>query len=129
MKKLKEIIESIKFKWLRETSLTVLIIAIIVAIFFAINIGIKALNIADIDFTSNKIFSLTEESKNQIANLPKEDKIEIYMFDYNENESITDLVKQYERINENITVEVLKVSDRLDLATQYDIKENNLTRN
>ena len=125
MKKLKEIIESIKFKWLRETSLTVLIIAIIVAIFFAINIGIKALNIADIDFTSNKIFSLTEESKNQIANLPKEDKIEIYMFDYNENESITDLVKQYERINENITVEVLKVSDRLDLATQYDIKENN----
>lgn len=124
MKKIKKIFESIKLKWLRDTSLTIILIAIIVAVFIGVNIGLSKLNIKDIDLTSEKLYSLTDASKEQIAKIPENEKIEIYLFGYIENSSVGDLIKQYMKINKNITMETTTTTDRRDLASKYEIEDN-----
>ena len=122
MRRLKKIIEILKVKWLRETSLTILLIAIIVGVFIGINVGLELLNPSDIDLTQEKLYTLTEISKNEIAKLPEEDKITVYLFDYPENSSIVDLAKQYTKVNQSITVEAVASSERQDLANLYGIE-------
>ena len=122
MGRLKKIIEILKIKWLKETSLTILLIAIIIAAFIGINVGIRALNPTDIDLTTEKLYTLTEISKNEVAKLPEEDKITIYLFDYPENSSVVDLARQYTKANPNITVEAVTSSERQDLANLYGIE-------
>ena len=127
MKKIKNIFEKIKLKWLRDTGLTILLVAIIIAAFVGINIGVEALSLTDIDLTSEQLYTLTDESKEIIAQIPEEDKIEIYLFEYPENSSVVDLVKQYIKVNPNISMEVTTVSDRKDIASKYNILEGSYT--
>lgn len=127
MKKIKTLLESIKLKWLRDTGLTLLLIAIIIALFLAINIGVEKLNLTDIDLTSEKLYTLTETSKEQIAKIPTDEKIEIYLFDFAENSSVADLVKQYMKVHEGITMEVTTVSDRNDIASKYNVGDGYYT--
>lgn len=124
MKKLSKILEILKLKWLRETTLTIVLIAIIVAIFIGVNIAVDKLDPQDIDLTTEKLYTLSEESKKQISKIPEEDKIKIYMFDVEENTSSVDLARQYSRIHKNIEVEVVKTSNRLDLVSKYNVEEN-----
>lgn len=119
---MKKIIESLKSKWLRETSLTLLLIVIISLAFIGINLWVQSLDLTDIDLTEEKLYTLTDASKEQIAKIPKEDKIEIYMFNYIEKSGIVDLVKQYTQINKNISVEVTTPTNRVDLASKYNIE-------
>lgn len=116
---MKKILEIIKNKWLRETSFTILLIGIVIAVYFAINLGMKALDITDIDLTEQGFYSLSEESKNQIKDINKE--INIYAFGYEEDSSIVDLAKQYSKYKENIKVEVISAENRPDLVQKYDI--------
>lgn len=121
---MKKILEVLKLKWLRDTGLTIVLIAIIIAIFFGINIAIDKLDPQDIDLTKEKLYTLTDESKKQVSRIPDEDRIKIYMFDVEENSSSVDLAKQYTRVKDNIEVEVVKTSNRLDLVSKYDVEEN-----
>ena len=82
MEKIKKIFESIKLKWLRETSLTILLIAIIVAVFIGINIGLSKLNITDVDLTEEKLYSLTDTSKEQIAKIPENEWLIGYLLSF-----------------------------------------------
>ena len=123
MKKLRKILEILKLKWLRETTLTILLIAIIIAIFVGINIGVNAWDPQDIDLTKEGLYSLTDESKQRIAELPEGDKFTIYLFDYEEEAAISDLVKQYTKVNENISVEFIKLDERPDLAQKYNVEQ------
>lgn len=116
---MKKILEIIKNKWLRETSFTILLIAVVIAVYLAINLGFKALDISDIDLTKERFYSLSEESKNQIKNINQE--INIYMFGYEENSSVVDLAKQYSKYKNNIKIELVSVQARPDLAEQYNI--------
>ena len=94
MKKIKKIFESIKLKWLRDRLLTIVLIAILIAAFIGINLGVQALNISDIDLTEEKIFTLTDQSKEAISKIPEEEEITVYLFDYVEDTSLVDLAKQ-----------------------------------
>ena len=127
MKKIKNIFESIKLKWLRDTGLTILLIAIIIVAFVGINIGVEALNLTDIDLTTEQLYTLTDESKEIIAKIPAEDKIEIYLFDYPENSSVVDLVKQYMKVSDSISMEVTTTSDRADIASKYNVLDGSYT--
>lgn len=118
---MEKILEKLKSKWLRNTGMTVLLLGIIIAIFIGINIGLQKWDPKDIDLTKEQIFSLTDASKEKIASLPEQDKMEIYMFGYNETNSIVDFIKEYGRINKNIKVEVVDVNDRKDLVSKYNI--------
>ncbi len=116
---MKKILEIIKNKWLRKTAFTILLIAIVVAAYMAINLGIQTLDLTDIDLTKQGFYTLSDESKEQLKNITEE--INIYIFGYEENSSVVDLAKQYAKYKENITVEVVSVEGRPDLAKEYDI--------
>ena len=68
---LKRVIEIIKSRVFKKTSFTILLIAVVIATYLAINLGIQAIDISDIDFTKEKFFSLSEESKNRLKNVRK----------------------------------------------------------
>ena len=127
MKKISKIIESLKSKWLRDTGKTIMLIAIVVALFIGVNIIMSTIDPKDIDMTANKLYTISEESREKIASLPEDDKIQIYMFDFEEQAVLVDVIKQYERINSNISVEVIKTQDRPDLASKYNIESGYYT--
>ncbi len=116
---MKKILEIIKNKWLRETSFTILLIAVIIVAYIAINLGVKALEITDIDLTKEGFYHLSEESKNQIKDIDKE--INIYIFGYAEDSTVVDLAKQYSKYKDNIKVDTVSVESRPDLAQEYSV--------
>ena len=55
-------INIIKKKWLVDSFMTVLLILIIIAIYICINIIVHKQNWSPIDFSQEKLFSLSEDS-------------------------------------------------------------------
>ena len=120
---MKKIIEIIKKKWLRETSLTIILVAIIVAAFIGLNLWVKKLDFTDIDFTKEKLYSLSDESKKQVSGI--NEKINILLFGFEEGSNVADISKQYSKVNENISVEIINISERTDLASKYNVQDGN----
>ena len=107
----------IKEKWLRQTSLTIILVAIILVIFLLLNKIIENIDIAPLDFTKEKIYSLTDDSKNEIAKV--EVNVNVYFFGYTEESSAVVLGKQYHDVNDKINVQIVNVEERPDLASEY----------
>ena len=109
-----------KGKWLRSATFTILLIVLILAIYVGANALIDKIDPADIDFTSEKLYSLSQESKDKIASVEKDTKIILYgMSEYPE---VEDFAKLYSKQNEHITYEVLTdASTRPDLQNSYGI--------
>ena len=120
---MKKIIEIIKKKWLRDTFLTILLIAIIFAVYFLSNWGVEKLNVSDIDLTTNKIYSLSESSNTKLKDIDKEVKIElINLSNYN---YLIDFANKYTQINSNITVEQIDdLTSRPDIMNKYSMQSS-----
>ena len=107
-----------KAKWLRQTSLTVLLILVIIAVCIGLNIVIENANWTDFDFTKDKIYSLSDMSK-QVAKTVEKD-VEIILINMTESEE--DFAKKYSSINDKIKVDVVKdVTARPDLTEEYGL--------
>lgn len=122
-KKPNKFIETIKKKWLIDGSKTILLVAIILAIFIGINILMQKWNLTPIDLSQEKLYTLTDESKEKVKNIDKE--VKIYFIEYEETDSTLDLAKQYTKVNKNIKVEAAKANDRPDLVQKYGIESGN----
>ncbi|MGN1327144.1 MAG: Gldg family protein [Clostridia bacterium] len=109
-----------KGKWLRSTLLTILLMAIIVALCILINVIVEKQNIADIDLTKEKLYSLSQESKDKIKNITQDTKIILYgMSSYTE---VMDYANLYNKENSHITYEELEeATTRPDLQLQYGL--------
>ena len=105
-------------KWLRQTSLTVLIILIIIAVCIGLNLVVEEQNWTDFDFTEDKIYSLSEQSKD-IAEGIKDD-VEIILI--NMPEAQQDYANKYNSVNDKIKVEIIDdVTTRPDLTDEYGL--------
>ena len=82
-------------KWLKQTSLTVFLILIIVAVCIGLNIAVENANLTDFDFTEDKIYSLSEQSKDIAESIDQE--VEIILV--NMSESQEDYANKYNSIN------------------------------
>ena len=111
---MKKIIEIIKRKWLKDTFLTILLIAIIFAIYFGINYGVEKLNLSDWDLTTDKVYSISESTKTKVGNLEK--KVQIQIINLGGYAYLLDYANKYTQLNPNITVEQID-----DLTTRPDI--------
>ena len=120
---MKKFIEIIKNKWLINTSKTFALIAIMIALFIGINYGVQKLNLKTIDLTENKLYSLTDESKEKVKDINKE--INIYFFGYEDSNNSVELAKQYTRENSNIKVTVADAEKNADLYTKYEVEDGN----
>ena len=116
-------INTIKKKWLRDTSLTILLIAIIIAAFIGINLLVEKLELTDIDVTADKLYTLSEESKKQVANIEKNVQIQFLGAEENSYEVLIDLAKKYTKENEKIGVEFINITERPDLVQEYSITD------
>lgn len=112
-------IKIIKQRWLIKGTTTLLLIAILIAVFVLINIGVKKLNITAIDCTVNKTYTLTDESKDRVKNIDKE--VNIYFIGYEENNTSYTLAKQYSKANSKIKVEIIDTTKNLEFAEKYDV--------
>lgn len=124
-KKENKVWKAIKNRIFKDSTLTFLLIIAVIAAYVAINMGIKTLDITDIDLTKEKFYTLSKESKEQIKNVNQE--IEIYIFGYQEDSSVVDLIKQYAKYKENIKYEVVSTENRQDIAQKYDVSSTDET--
>ncbi len=122
VKKPNKLIEIIKRKWLINGIMTFLLIAIIIVAFIAINIIMQKLELTPIDFTQEKLYTLTEESKEKVKNIDK--NVNIYYIGYTDDDAAVDLAKQYKKANEKIVAEAVNVNDRPDLVQKYGIENS-----
>ncbi len=119
-KKQNKIIEIIKKKWLINGTKTLLLVAIIIAIFIGINILMQGLELTPIDFSQEKLYTLTEESKEKVKDIEK--NVSIYFIGYTDEDTTLDLAKQYKKVNEKIVAEAVDINNRPDLANKYGIE-------
>lgn len=113
-------IQIIKNKWLRSITLTLVLVAIIVCAYLAINFAIEKANIADIDLTKEKLYSISQETKDKLRNLDTDITISIY----NMYSSVEDLANQYARLNEHIKIEkVENLLSKTEWKTDYGVAD------
>ena len=113
-------IKTIKKKWLINGTKTAILVAIVILIFLIINMLMQKLELTPIDFSQEKLYTLTDESKEKVKNIDKD--VNIYFVGYPDDDSEVDLAKQYKKANERIITEVVDVNSRPDLANEYGIE-------
>ena len=112
-------INTIKKRWLISGTNTLLLIAILIAIVILINSAVQSLNLTPIDCTSNKEYTLTNESKDRVKNI--ENDINIYFVGYEESATQVSLARQYNKANKKINVEIIDANERTDIASKYNV--------
>ena len=72
-----KITEKVNKKSAKKSIYTFLIFLVIIALYFEINVLIKNFNIKDIDITDEKLYSITDESKEKIKEINKKVNIKL----------------------------------------------------
>ena len=112
-------INTIKKRWLISGTNTLLLIAILIAIVILINSAVQSLNLTPIDCTSNKEYTLTNESKDRVKNIGSD--VNIYFVGYEDSATQVSLARQYNKTNNKINVEVIDANERTDIASKYNV--------
>ena len=116
-------INTIKKRWLISGTNTLLLIAILIAIVILINTGVQSLELTPIDCTSNKEYTLTNESKERVSKVKND--VNIYLVGYDDSSTQTSLAKQYNKANSKLNVEVIDTNERTDIASKYNVTNDN----
>lgn len=110
----------LKKKWLINGTKTIILVAIIIAIYIGVNILLEKIVLPEIDTTQNKIYSLSQESKDKIGNMDKD--INITLINFSNYTSIVNFVERYVELNNHIKMEkVDDLSARADLMQKYSL--------
>lgn len=132
MKEDKEVIENkvkfsekiaLKFKKLImvDTLRTVLIVAILLVAYIALNLFASEHDLPKIDVTENQIYTLTDSSKKALETINQD--VKIYAYGFTEDSTFTDLLKQYNNANNKITYEILSEESNYEMVKKYDLSE------
>ena len=107
-------------KWLVDLSSTLLLIAIIFAIYVGVTYLLEKVTLPQLDCTSEKIYSLSEETKTKVGAMYKD--ISITLINYKDNNTVTDLINKYKELNKKIKVdEINDLAGRTDLMIKYSL--------
>ena len=77
---IKKLFKLITNKWLLKGTTTIILVALVIACYVGVNWAVKQVEIADWDFTTKKMYSLSEETKERLAKLENEITIQIINF-------------------------------------------------
>ena len=119
-KETSKFVQSIKKNWIINGTKTGVLIVLIIAVFVAITFGLHSLDLTPLDFTQDKLYTLTDESKERVKDIDKD--VNIYFVNYSDDDSDLSLAKQYKSANERITAEAVDAENRPDLAEKYGIE-------
>lgn len=116
----KKIGETLKRKWLIDGTKTLILVAIIILVYIGINVLLEKVTLPEIDCTQDKIYSLSDETKDKLGSLDKE--VTITLINYGSNTSLINFMEKYESLNDNIKLERIDdLSSRTDLMTKYSL--------
>ena len=106
----------VKSKLLTNTIATILLIIVIIDLYILANIILNKVTLPEFDFTENKVYSLSDETKTKLKNL--EDDVTITLINYADNETVIKFAEKYVILNKKIKIEQIN-----DLASRKDIME------
>lgn len=111
-------------KWLSHTNSTVLSVAVI-GIFVLVTLFLNSLSGFQLDLTSNKQYTLSDQSLSAIQNV-KEDVNVLVLIVENANNTVlnrevTDMVQEYAKRNSKLKVKQYNLSQEPALASKYSI--------
>ena len=116
----KKIGETLKRKWLIDGTKTLILIAIIILVYIGVNILLEKVVLPDLDCTQDKIYSLSDESRDKLKGIDKE--VTITLINYSSNTSLVNFMEKYTGLNNNIKLEKIDdLSSRTDLMTKYSL--------
>lgn len=115
-KKKTKFIDVLNKKWLKKGFTTLVLVLIIIALYVGVNILLEKVVLPEIDFTEDKIYSISDETKSKIEKIEKE--VDILVI--NMGDAIYTFAEKYTQINKNIKVEnITDLTNRTDLMTTY----------
>lgn len=114
---------TLRKKWITSSAKTVLITMILIVGFLVLNLWIRKQDLPKLDVTENKIYTLSDASINEIKNVDRD--VKIYIYGYNENDTIINLLKQYKNNCQNINYEIINNDNNLDIVKKYNLEEGN----
>ena len=118
---MKKFLEIIKNKWLIKGTTTLLLVAIVIAVYFLLNWGVQKINLEDLDFTEKKLYSLSDETKSKVSNLEKE--ITIQLINMGDYDYLIEYAQKYTKISDKIKIdEIDDLSSRTDLMSKYNLQ-------
>ena len=120
-KETNKFVQTVKRKWLVDGSRTLSLVLLILAAFLGINTGMKVLDLTPIDLTQEKLYTLTDESKERVKDIDKD--VHLYFVGYPEDNADLALAKQYKDANEKIVAEAVDAESRPDLVEKYGIQD------
>ena len=110
----------IKKKWLKSVVLTVVLFAIIISAYIGIMYAINKFTLPDFDFTKDKIYSITQATKDKLQNL----EVDVTIYPYNMQQYVDDLAHKYTNVNKHIKVEELEnLTSKLDWQNNYEVTD------
>ena len=115
-------VQAMKRKWLIDGSRTLSLVLLILAAFLGINTGMKVLDLTPIDLTQEKLYTLTDESKERVKDIDKD--VHLYFVGYTDDNADLELAKQYKDANEKIVAEAVDEESRPDLVEKYGIQDS-----
>ena len=104
---MKKLLEIIKNKWLIKGTTTLLLVLIVIGVYVALNFLVEKVNVDDLDFTENKLYTLSDESKTKLKEL--DDNVTITLINMQNYSTITDYIEKYKNVSDKIKIE--KVED------------------
>lgn len=117
---MKKFFEKITNKWLLKTTTTIFLVAIVIACYIAVNWGVKQIKIDDFDFTTKKIYSLSNTTKDKLKELNTE--VTIQLINMSEQSYVLDYVNKYKNVSDKIIIERIDdISTRIDLQEKFGI--------
>lgn len=116
----KKIWKTVTNKWLLKGSTTVILVALVIAGYVGVNWAVEKAKISDWDFTTNKLYSLSDATKKRLDEL--EDEITIQLINMGDYTYVTEYADKYQKASDKVKVEEIDdLESRVDLQTQYNI--------
>lgn len=100
---------------------TCLIVLLLICAFIGLNVWVQSLDLPQIDVTANKIYTLSDGSKEALKDINQD--IKIYIFGIDENNSVVGLIKQYCSVNDKITYEMLSKESNLAKVQEFELED------
>lgn len=113
---------SLKFRknWVVNKTVTILLVLILFAAYICINLWTQSLELPEIDVTENKIYTLSDTTKEAIGKI--EEDVTIYAYGFEEDGNLIKLLKQYGEANSKIKYEVINEENNYNMVQEYDLK-------
>jgi len=99
---------------------TLLLVIIIIDIYILANIALDKVTLPELDFTENKVYSLSDETKSKLKNL--ENDVTMTFINYEDNDTVIKFAEKYIVLNNKIKIDKINdLASRKDLMEEYSL--------